>query len=158
MGIDIRNSLQLLGSSARSPDRESTLQTKVRTLEHELHNRNCTIVRTKCSPPVQRWVGGGIYTLTLLHLSRNAPPVPTKVKRLQYGYLVISLGWTVRLGYSYPDHVFFALREPSVAVFDKLRVASPSSFATLESPATPEGSCHNLRECGPPGSVMFDYL
>ena len=41
----------LLGSSARSPDRVSTLQMKVRTLEHELHNRNCTIVRTKCSNP-----------------------------------------------------------------------------------------------------------
>jgi len=73
----------VLGSSARSPDRESTLQTKVRTLEHELHNRNCTIARTKCSPPVQRWVGGGIYSPNLIHLSRNAPPVPTKVKRLQ---------------------------------------------------------------------------
>ena len=69
---------------------------------------------------------------------------------------------TVRLGFSHPDHVFFAPREPSVAVFDKLRVALPSSFATLESPAAPEDSRHNLRECGferssePPGSVMFD--
>jgi len=151
-----------LGSSARSPDRESTLQTKVRTLEHELHNRNCTIVRTKCSNPYNVGWEGVFIPPTLLHLSRNAPPVPTKVNRLQQGYLVISLGWTVRLGYSHPDHVFFAPREPSVAALDKLRVAPPSSFATLESPAAPEGSCHNLRECGferssePPGSVMFD--
>ena len=141
----------LLRSSAQSPDRESTLHTKVGTLEHKLHNRNCTIVSTKCSNPYN-------VPPTLLHLSRNAPPVPTKVKRLQQGYLVISLGWTVRLGYSHPDHVFFDPREPSVAVLDKLRVAPPSSLAILESPAAPEGSCHNLRECGPPGSVMFDDL
>jgi len=56
--------------------------------------------------------------------------------------------------------MFLALREPSVVVFNKLRVAPPSSFATLESPAAPEGSCHNLREYGserssePSGSVM----
>ena len=59
-----------------------------------------------------------------------------------------------------PHHMFLALRGPSVVVFNKLRVAPPSSFATLESPAAPEGSCHNLREYGserssePSGSVM----
>ena len=144
-----------MGSSARSPDRESRLRTRVKTQRNELHNRNCTIVRTKCSNPYN--VGWGVFILQiLLRHTKNAPPVPTKVKRLQQGYLIISLGWKVRLGYSHPDHVFFAPREPSVAVLDKLRVAPPSSFATLESPAAPEGSCRNLRECGPPGSVMFD--
>ena len=68
------------------------------------------------------------------------------------------LSWTVRLGYSHPDHVFFAHREPSVAVLNKLRVAPPSSLAILGSPAAPEGSCYNHRECGPPGSVVFDDL
>jgi len=104
--------------------------------------------------------GGYLYPQSLLHHTKNIPPVPTKVKRLHYGYLVISLSRTVRLGYSYSDHMFLALREPSVVVFNKLRVAPPSSFATLESPAAPEGSCHNLREYGserssePSGSVM----
>ena len=74
--------------------------------------------------------------------------------------MVICLSRTVRLGYSYSDHMFLALREPSVVVFNKLHVAPPSSFATLESPVAPEGSCHNLREYGserssePSGSVM----
>ena len=145
-----------MGYLNRSPDRENTLRMKVKTLEHKLHNRNCTIARTKCSNPYNIGWEGVFIPPTLLHLFRNAHPVPTKVKRLQQGYLVISLGWTVRLGYSHPDHVFFAPREPSVAVLDKLRVAPPSSFTTLESPSTPEGSCHNLRECGLPGSVMFD--
>ena len=54
--------------------------------------------------------------------------------------------------------MFLALRESSVVVFDKLRVTPPSSLAILESPAAPEGSCYNLRECGPPGSVVFDDL
>ena len=85
MGIDIRNSLQLLGSSARSPDRESTLQTKVRTLEHELHNRNCTIVRTKCSPPVQRWVGGGIYTPNLITSFQKCPSGPHEGQEVTIG-------------------------------------------------------------------------
>ena len=145
-----------MGSLNRSPDRENTLRTKVKTLEYELHNRNCTIANTKCSNPYNVGWEGVFIPPTLLHLSRNAPAVPTNVKRLQQGYLVISLGWTVRLGYSHPDHVFFAPREPSVAVLDKLRVAPPSSLAILESPAAPEGSCRILRECGPPGSVMFD--
>ena len=73
----------LLGSSARSPDRESTLQTKVRTPKHKLHNRNCTIVRTKCYNPYNVGWEGVFIPPTLLHLSKNAPPVPMKVKRLQ---------------------------------------------------------------------------
>jgi hypothetical protein len=98
---------EVLGSLDRSPDRVNTLRTKVRTLEHELYNRNCTIASTKCSNPYNVGWEGVFIPPTLLHLSRNAPAIPTKVKRLQQGYFVISLGWTVRLGYSYPDHVFF---------------------------------------------------
>ena len=73
--------LFLLGSSARSPDRGSRLRTRVKTQRNELHNRNCTIVRTKCSHPYN--VGWGyLYPQSLLHHTKNAPPVPTKVKRL----------------------------------------------------------------------------
>ena len=99
----------VLGSLDPSSDRVNTLRTKVRTLKHELHNRNCTIASTKCSNAYNVGWEGVFIPPTLLHLSRNAPVVPMKVKRLQQGYLVISLGWTVRLGYSYPDHVFFCL-------------------------------------------------
>ena len=97
----------VLGSLDPSSDRVNTLRTKVRTLEHELHNKNCTIASTKCSNPYNVGWEGVFIPPTLLHLSRNAPAVPTKVKRLQQGYLVISLGWTVQLGYPHPDHVFF---------------------------------------------------
>ena len=121
-GVTIDRYGMMLGSLDRSQDRENTLRTKVKTLEHELHNRNCTIARTKYSNPYNVGWEGVFIPPTLLHLSRNAPPVPTKVKRLQQGYLIISLGWIVRLGYSHPDHVFFAPREPSVAVLDKLCV------------------------------------
>ena len=51
--------LFLLGSSARSPDRGSRLRTSVKTQRNKLHNRNCTIVRTKCSNPYN--VGWGVF-------------------------------------------------------------------------------------------------
>ena len=74
-----------MGSSGRSPDRESTFKTKVRTPEHELHNRNCTIVRTKCSPPVQRWVGGGIYTPNLITPFQKCPSGPHEGQEVTIG-------------------------------------------------------------------------
>jgi len=99
----------LLGSSARSPNRGSELRTKVKTNRDKSHNEKCTVDCPKCSNPYN--VGWGVFIPpTSLHHSWNAPPVPTKVKRLHQGFLVISLGWTVRLEYSYSDYMFLDLR------------------------------------------------
>jgi len=142
-----------VGISARSPDRESTLQTKVRTLEHELHNRNCTMVHTKCSNPYNVGWEGVFIPPNLITSFQKCPSGPHEGQEITSGVFGNSLGWTVRLGYSYSDHMFLALRGPSVVVFDRLRLASLSLFAILEPYSAPEGSCHSLREHGPERSL-----
>ena len=124
-----------MGSLDRSPERENTLRTKVKTLEYELHNRNCTIANTKCSNPYNVGWEGVFIPPTLLQHSENTPPVIPEVERLHQGYLVISLGRTVRLGYSCPDHMFHDVWQPSERTFGGPCGSSPLSFITSASPA-----------------------
>ena len=93
------------------------------------------------SPSVQPpynvgWEGVFIPPTLLLH-SKNAPPISSEVSRLQRGYSVILQGRTVRIGHSYPDHMFHDARRPSVMTFAGLCGPSPSSFITSASPTTP---------------------
>ena len=93
------------------------------------------------SPSVQPpynvgWEGVFIPPTLLLH-SKNAPPISSEVSRLQWGYSVILQGRTVRIGHSYPDHMFHDARRPSVMTFAGLCGPSPSSFITSASPTTP---------------------
>ena len=94
----------------------------------------CTIVIayifTKCSTPYNVGWEGVFIPPTLLQHSKYAPSVFPEVKRLHQGYLVIPLGKTVQLVHSYLDHMFRDSWQPSVSTFGRLRVASPSVFAT----------------------------
>ena len=108
---------------------------------NEEHGKiNSTIVIAlqfvECSTPYNiGWEGVFIPPTLLLH-SKNAPSILPEVYRLQQGYLVILQGRTVRLGHSYPDHMFHGARRTSAMIFAGLCGPSPSSFITSKPPIT----------------------
>ena len=75
----------LLGSSARSPDRGSRLRTKVETQRNELHNRNCTIVRTKYSNPYNVGWEGVFIPPNLITSYQKCPSGPHEGQEITLG-------------------------------------------------------------------------
>ena len=63
----------------------SRLRTRVKTQRNELHNRNCTIVRTKCSNPYNVGWGGYLYPQTLLHHTKKCPSGPHEGQEITLG-------------------------------------------------------------------------
>ena len=107
--------------------------------------------------PVQRWVGGGIYTPNLITLFQKCPSGPHKGQEITSGVFgnfprSDSPTWILLLGsrVSCPSGTFGSslravvgtfgfcdVRQPSVTTFDKLRGTSPFSSVTF---ALPEAS------------------
>ena len=79
-GVTIDRYGMMLGSLDRSQDRENTLRTKVKTLEYELH---CS--QYEMFQPVQRWVGGGIYTPNLITSFQKCPCGPHEGQEVTTG-------------------------------------------------------------------------
>jgi len=76
---------RLLGSSARSPDRGSRFRTKVKTQSNELHNRNCTIVRTKYSNPYNVGWEGVFIPPNLITSYQKCPSGPHEGQEITLG-------------------------------------------------------------------------
>ena len=78
-----------------------------------MHDRNCTKIHSvfNNNPYNVGWEEVFIPPTLLQHF-KNAPAILPEVKRLHQGYLVISLGETVRLGHSYPSHMFHDAWQP----------------------------------------------
>ena len=98
--------------------------------------------------PVQRLGRGLFIPPTLLQHSKNAPPVFPEVKRLHYGYLVISPSKTVQLVHSYPNHMLHVAWQPSAGTFGAPCGAPPVLPSASRLAGAPEGSHHRLQECG----------
>ena len=74
----------LLGSSARSPNRESELRTKVKTNRDKSHNEKLHCGLPQMFQPVQRWVGG-IYTPNLISSFLKCPSGPHEGQEITSG-------------------------------------------------------------------------